>query len=67
MISKFCRMALRELSMHKHTDKEDLLLQHINARLTKSFDTYQEEVDSSIAYLKRRNELSVVRRMNKIT
>lgn len=67
MISKFCRMALRELSMHKNTDKEDLLLQHINARLTKSFDTYQEEVDSSIAYLKRRNELSVVRRMNKIT
>lgn len=67
MISKFCRMALRELSTHKNTDKEDLLLQHINARLTKSFDTYQEEVDSSIAYLKRRNELSVVRRMNKIT
>lgn len=67
MISKFCRMALRELSMHKNTDKEDLLLQHINTRLTKSFDTYQEEVDSSIAYLKRRNELSVVRRMNKIT
>lgn len=66
MISNFCRMALKELSQHKNTDREDLLLQHINARLTKSFDTYQEEIDTSIEYLKRRNELSVVRKMNRL-
>ena len=66
MISNFCRTALKELSQHKNTDREDLLLQHINARLTKSFDTYQKEIDTSIEYLKRRNELSVVRKMNRL-
>ena len=66
MISNFCMMALRELSNHKNTDREDLLLQHINDRLTKSFDTYQQEMDTSIEYLKRRNALSVVRKMNRL-
>lgn len=66
MISRFCKMALIELALHKNTDREDLLLQHINARLTKSFDTYQEELDTSIEYLKRRNELNVVRKMNRL-
>ena len=66
MISNFCRTALNELSQHKNTDREDLLLQHINARLTKSFDTYQKEIDTSIEYLERRNELSVVRKMNRL-
>lgn len=66
MISRFCKMALKELAQYKNTDREDLLLQHINARLTKSFDTYQEEIDTSIAYLKRRNELNVVRKMNRL-
>ncbi len=66
MISNFCRMALNELSNYKHSDKEDLLLQHINSRLVKSFNTYEEELDSSIDYLRRRNELNVMKKMNRI-
>ena len=66
MISKFCKQALKELSNYKNPDKEDLLLQHINERLTKSFDTYQEELDSSIEYLQRRDELNVVKKMNRL-
>ena len=66
MIYRFCENALSELDKHKNTDKEDLLLQHINERLTKSFDTYQKEMDLSIEYLKRRNELNVVRKLNRL-
>ena len=66
MISRFCKHALTELSKHKNYDKEDLLLQHINERLTKSFDTYQKELDTSIDYLQRRNELNVMKKMNKL-
>lgn len=66
MISSFCKIALKELDKHKNSDKEELFLQHINARLTKSFDTYQEELDRSIEYLKRRNELNVLRKLNRL-
>ena len=66
MISDFCRMALKELSQHKNNDREEILLQHINSRLTKSFDTYQKEIDTSIEYLKRKNELNVIRKMNRL-
>lgn len=66
MISRFCKTALKELDKHKNSNKEHLLLQHIDERLTKSFNTYQEELDSSVDYLQRRNELNVVKKLNRL-
>lgn len=66
MIRDFCNRMLNDLSKHKNTDKEDLLLQYVNERLNKSFDTYQKELDQGLEYLKRRNELNVVRKLNRL-
>ena len=61
-----CKHMLAELSKYKHTDKEALFLQHVSTRLNDSFNSYQEELDQGIAYLKRRNELNVVRKLNRL-
>lgn len=66
MIEAFCERALADLAKHKNNDKEDLMLQFINERLDKSFNSYHEELQQSLDYLKRRNELNVLRRMNKL-
>lgn len=66
MIEAFCERALADLAKHKNNDKEDLMLQFINERLDKSFNSYQEELQQGLDYLKRRNELNVLRRMNKL-
>ena len=66
MIEAFCERALADLAKHKNTDTEDLMLHFINERLDKSFNSYQEELQRGLDYLKRRNELNVLRRMNKL-
>ena len=54
---------LYQLEKHKGTDREELLLVYVNERLNKSFNTYQEELDSGLDYLKRRNEVNVMKRL----
>lgn len=66
MIEQFCEQALEDLSKHKNTNKEDLFLQYVNERLNKSFESYQEELQQSIEYLQRRNELNVIRKLNRM-
>lgn len=66
MIESFCERALDELSKYKHTDKEELFLQHVNNRLNKSFESYQAELQQGLDYLKRRNELNVMRKLNRL-
>ena len=66
MIEVFCERALADLAKHKNNDKEDLMLKCINERLDTSFNSYQEELQQGLDYLKRRNELNVLRRMNKL-
>lgn len=66
MIESFCERALDELRKYKHTDKEELFLQHVNTRLNKSFESYQAELQQGLDYLKRRNELNVMRKLNRL-
>lgn len=66
MIKNFCEKTLTELSRYHGNDKEELFLNYLNERLDKSFESYVEELDSSLAYLKRRNELNVARKMNRL-
>ena len=66
MIKTFSERALIDLAKYKNKDKEELMLQFVNERLNKSFDSYQKELQQGIDYLKRRNELNVLRRMNKL-
>lgn len=56
---------LNEINKYKNTDKEDILLEAINTRLDKSFQSYQSELAQGIEYLARRNELNVIRKMRK--
>ena len=66
MIEAFCERALADLAKLKNNDKEDLMLKCINERLDTSFNSYQEELQQGLDYLKRRDELNVLRRMNKL-
>ena len=62
-----CMKMLRELSEHKNTDKEDLMLGYVNDRLNASFETYRKELELGLDYLKRKNELNVVRKLNRMS
>ena len=61
----FCEHALSILEEHKGRTKDKILFDAIEDRLDKSFETYNHELEQSLGYLKRRNELNVMRRMNK--
>lgn len=66
MIVQMCEQMLKSLATHKNKDKEDLFLQYVNERLNKSFTSYQEELNQGLEYLKRRNELNVIRKLNRM-
>lgn len=65
-LEQLCIHLLKDLKEYNHTNKEDLLLKYINERLDKSFETYQEELQTGFEYLKRRNELNVIRKLNRL-
>ena len=56
---------LEDLSKYKHTDKNALFISYINERLNKSFQTYYDELTKSINYLSRKNEIRVVKQLNR--
>lgn len=56
---------LNTLSMYKR-NKEDLMTMYVSERLTKSFNTYDKELQQSIEFLTRKNEKSLLKRIKKI-
>ena len=55
---------LKDLSKYKR-DKKDLLEMYINDR-SKSLETYYSELSNSLAYLVKKNELRVLKNMDKL-
>ena len=66
MFKSFCYRTLAELSTYKHIDKEEIFLTNVNNRLEKSLSSYEKDLDQCISYLKRRNELNVMRKLNRL-
>ena len=56
---------LEDLSKHKNTDRNSLLLYYINERLNKSFQTYYEELSKNVTYLGTKNEISLAKHLNR--
>lgn len=65
-ITKFCTDTLTQLSKMKNINKENFMLQCIQERLDISFTTYEKELNIGLQYLKRRNELNVIRKLNRL-
>lgn len=55
---------LAEISRYKRS-KEELMQYYINKRLTKSLQTYYHELTAEVDSLAHRNELKVMRNINK--
>lgn len=46
-------------------DKDLLMRQYIQDRLTKSFDSYSSELNSCLQFLTKKHEKSILKRINK--
>lgn len=66
MLRETCKKILMDLELHKNNSKEELFFQAINERLNDSFESYQHDLNLSLEYLKRRDELNVSRRMSRL-
>lgn len=66
MFDKLCKHMINELQQYKNKDKNELFFNSVSTRLNKSFMTYEEELTLSEEYLERRQELRVMKRMNKL-
>lgn len=55
---------LIDLHNHKHK-KEELLIYYINKRLTESLESYYSELSSSVKFLNDKEELRVLKKLNK--
>ena len=65
MNEKMLRHMLEILSNYKK-DKKYLLEKYINDRLTKSLETYYSELSSSLEYLISKDDLRVLKNLNKV-
>ena len=65
-LKSLCRRMLMDLSTRNQLSKDDLFLKYVHQRLDKSFTTYQQEMDRVYNYLQYRNELNLLKKMNKI-
>ena len=65
MMQNILNNMLKDLSKYKR-DKKDLLEMYINDRLSKSLETYYSELSNSLAYLVKKNELRVLKNMDKL-
>ena len=48
-----------------HRDKNSLLIYYINKRLNESLNIYYKELENSITYLSSKNDMKVLKKMNK--
>ena len=65
-ISDFCKSNIKLLQDYK-TSKEDLLYETVKVRLNKSFKSYEEELDKSLQYLSRREEIKLAKKINRMS
>lgn len=71
MITNFtqiCNDILHELHSIKehHVEALDRDISYVKERLQQSYDAYQADLDKSLSFLKRRDELRLMRRINKL-
>ena len=66
MFKDTCLKMLSDLSQYKNSDKEELMLKYINERLDRSFQSYEADVKQGIEYLNHRNELRVLKKLNRM-
>lgn len=55
---------IEELS-HYHRTKDEIMQQAVVTRLNASYESYVHELNNSLEFLKKRNELSLLKRINK--
>lgn len=61
-----CLRLSSEIQSRGHSDKETLLYAYVSERLSKSFDTYEEELDDGVQYLCRCRGINVMKKLNKL-
>lgn len=66
MIESTIKEMIRDLQKYKGHTKEELLLQNVSERLNKSLESYNKELEQSIKYLAKKNELRMIRKINKL-
>lgn len=66
MFKDICLKMLSELSQYKNSDKEELMLKYINERLDRSFQSYEADIKRGVEYLNYRNELRVLKKLNRM-
>lgn len=66
--SQICNDILHELQSIKehHVEALDRDISYVKERLQQSYDAYQADLDKSLSFLKRRDELRLMRRINKL-
>lgn len=57
---------ISELQNYKGHTKEELMLKMVNERLNQSFEVYNKELEQSLRYLAKKNELRMMRKLNKL-
>lgn len=65
IITLRCKNMLNDLQGYKR-NKDDLLLHYINERLDTSLVNYYKDLDNSLNYLSRRNELRLLKKLNRL-
>ena len=53
---------LEDLNKHKRS-KNDIMQECITSRLNSNFNNYEKELEDSLHYINKQNELSVMKRM----
>jgi len=60
-----CREILAELSKHKDSDRDTVFIDCVKDRMGKCLDTYREEMETAYRYLTEKNEMRMMRRLNR--
>lgn len=66
MNAESVRHMICDLQKYKGHTREELMLQNVSERLSKSLAVYNKELDQSMKYLARKNELRMIRKLNKL-
>lgn len=66
MILESYKKMLSNIQKYKGHTREDLYFEYVKQRLEKSYKSYSEEIEQGIKYLERRDELNVLKRLNRL-
>lgn len=65
-VIRFCKHNLQLLSEDKKKNHDELFESFVRERLDDSYNSYIHDIELSTQYLTRRNELNVVKKLNKL-